>query len=383
MGAIISLFGDQFYLVALPWIALQLSGSGVVLGTLMTAAALPRALLMLLGGSVSDRFPPRRVMITTASSRSFCLICVAILIWLHLLRLWELYLLAGAFGIADAFAFPAHQAFLPTVVESEQLVAANATLQGTIQFATVTGSAPAGELVRRLGAAWAFFLDGVSFLFIIAALWTLPDASRTPSPAVKNSTLHSIAEGFRYVIGDFSLRMLVLLEAILNFCMFGPTTVGLAYLAKQRFASPTSYGVWLSALAAGNVAGALFAGLYRTRRNGIIWIALTMACGGCMVLVPWSGHLWLPAVDLFVIGALKGVLNVQITAWIQRRVDHSVLGRVASVQMFSGYGLTPFSLAVAGVVVQWSVRALFSAAGILTILVTFFAAFQRSIREIR
>jgi MFS family permease len=347
----------------------------------MTAAALPRALLMLLGGSVSDRFPPRKVMITTASSRAVCLICIAILMWLHLLRLWELYLLAAAFGIADAFAFPAHQAFLPSVVESEQLVAANATIQSTIQFATVTGSAPAGEVVRKFGAAWAFFLDGLSFLFIIAALWTLPDAPRAPSPA-KQSTLLSIAEGFRYVKSDLSLRTLVLLEAILNFCMFGPTMVGLAYLARQRFASPASYGIWLSALAAGNVAGALLAGMYRQRRNGIVWILLTVACGACMVFIPWSGHLWAPAIDLFVVGALKGILNVQITAWIQKRVHRSLLGRVASVQMFSGFGLTPFSLAIAGIVVQWSIYVLFSAAGILTILVTGIAALQRSIREI-
>jgi MFS family permease len=291
-------------------------------------------------------------------------------------------LLATAFGFADAFAFPAHQAFLPSVVDRRQLVAANATFQSTIQFATVAGSAPAGAIVKRFGAAWAFFIDGVSFLIIIAALWSLPDVPHPPASGVKQSTLHSIAAGFRYVFGDLALRTLVAVEAILNFCMFGPILVGLAYLAKQRFASPASYGVWLAALAAGNLVGALVAGLYRQRRNGIVWLSLTAAGGACIALIPSCGYLWLPAIDLFAIGALKGMLNVQITAWIQQRVDGSMRGRVASVQMFSAFGLTPLSLAAAGIVAQWSINKLFTIAGLLTVLVTGIAALQRSLREI-
>jgi hypothetical protein len=85
---------------------------------------------------------------------------------------------------------------------------------------------------------------------------------------------------------------------------------------------------------------------------------------------------------LFAIGALKGMLNVQITAWIQQRVDGSMRGRVASVQMFSAFGLTPLSLAAAGIVAQWSINKLFTIAGLLTVLVTGIAALQRSLREI-
>src|SRR5262245_30840839 len=94
MGAIISLFGDQFYIVALPWLVLQLTGSGIAMGALLTAAALPRAVLMLMGGALSDRISPRKVMIITATARTILLVIIAGLIWLHALRLWELYLLS-------------------------------------------------------------------------------------------------------------------------------------------------------------------------------------------------------------------------------------------------------------------------------------------------
>ncbi|MEN9568193.1 MAG: hypothetical protein RLZZ69_3389, partial [Cyanobacteriota bacterium] len=63
IGENISLLGNQFYLVALPWLTIQLTDSGVSLGTVLMAAAIPRAALLLLGGVVSDRLKPRIVMI--------------------------------------------------------------------------------------------------------------------------------------------------------------------------------------------------------------------------------------------------------------------------------------------------------------------------------
>src|SRR5258706_8838423 len=70
LGATTSLLGDQFYLVALPWLVLQLSGSGVAMGTVAMCAGIPRAALMLMGGAVSDRISPRKVLMATASARA-------------------------------------------------------------------------------------------------------------------------------------------------------------------------------------------------------------------------------------------------------------------------------------------------------------------------
>src|SRR5262249_14442985 len=69
-GATVSLLGDQFYLVALPWVVLQLTGSGLAMGTVAMAAGIPRAVLMLLGGAVSDRTSPRRLLMATATART-------------------------------------------------------------------------------------------------------------------------------------------------------------------------------------------------------------------------------------------------------------------------------------------------------------------------
>src|SRR5919204_5249397 len=143
IGAAVSALGDQFYLIALPWLVLQLTGSNLAVGTVLMFAAIPRAVLMLGGGAVSDRIAPRRIMLTTASTRTLFVGAVGVLAWFHIIQLWHLYILAAAFGIADAFGLPAFQSLLPQLVEREQLPSANAAFQSLFQIATMLGPAPA------------------------------------------------------------------------------------------------------------------------------------------------------------------------------------------------------------------------------------------------
>src|SRR6266849_1821252 len=82
IGSAISLLGDQFYLVALPWLVLQLTGSSRALGAILMTAAIPRAALMLIGGAVTDRFSARRVLLSTAASRAVLVGAVAALVWM-------------------------------------------------------------------------------------------------------------------------------------------------------------------------------------------------------------------------------------------------------------------------------------------------------------
>src|SRR6185369_7809224 len=101
IGSAISLLGDQFYLVALPWVVLQITGSALAMGTILMAASIPRAGLMLMGGAVADRRSPRRILLATAFGRTVVVGAVGALLWFGVLQTWELYVLGVAFGIAD------------------------------------------------------------------------------------------------------------------------------------------------------------------------------------------------------------------------------------------------------------------------------------------
>jgi MFS family permease len=382
MGNTVSGCGDQFFLVALPWLILQLTGSGAVLGGIMMVEAIPRAALMLIGGAVTDRVSPRKIMILTAAARTLLVAALAALIWTHHVEVWQLYVLSFFFGVADAFAAPAAQTLLPSLVAPAQLPAANALSQGTQQIAMLTVPAPAGLIIAAFGVVSAFSIDAISFLFIIAALLKLHDPPRVESAALRSNIAHSILEGLRYVKDDVGLRTLLLVASVLNFCITGPLSVGLAFLAKNEFGSPTAFGLLVSSVAAGSLVGLLLAAARQQRKRGWLLLIVSVVVGICTASIGFIGQLWSLLSILFVMSASAGFLNVHLLAWFQQRVERAMLGRVMSVLMFASLGLMPLSLAAAGVAVQWSLRGMFAAAGALVLVVTFVAAMQRPVHEI-
>lgn len=381
VGSAISAVGDQFYLVALPWVVLQLTGSAVAVGTILMAVAIPRAMLMLFGGALTDRISARKIMMSTASARTLFVTVIGFLLWWHLLQLWELYVLGFFFGVADAFAWPAATTLLPSLVKREQLVAANSVFQTTGQLTTIVAPAPAGLAIKALGTAWAFFIDAISFLFIIAALWRLPDPPKAGS-AAKPPVWRSILDGIAYVQRDVPLRSLMLVAAMLNFCISGPMGVGLPYLVKTKFGSAAAYGLVISAMAAGGLIGALLAGILKIKRRGLLLLGACVVISAGIASMGLLGHLWLIAAVLLLLGASAGVANVHIAAWIQQRIDATVRGRVFSVLMLANFGLMPVSLAVAGLLIAWNLKLMFLIAGASLLLITAFGASQKQVRAI-
>src|SRR3954468_1811368 len=113
IGEGISLLGDQFYMIALPWLVLQLTGSALALGTVMALASIPRALFLLVGGALVDRFSPRSVMLASNFARLVLVVLLSALVLTNTIQIEMLYAFALAFGLADAFYFPGQSAIIP------------------------------------------------------------------------------------------------------------------------------------------------------------------------------------------------------------------------------------------------------------------------------
>jgi MFS family permease len=372
-GSAISLLGDQFYLVALPWLVLQQLGSARALGTVMMAGALPRVLLMLFGGALSDRISARLIMLTTAIARAACVAAIGALAWLGMLSAWEVYALVIAFGIADAFALPAQSAYVPSLLKREQLVAGTSLGQTVAYITAILGPIPAGLAINALGISAAFLVDAVSFLFVIGALLRLPDP---PRAARHSSTLAAIGDGITQVLRDVPLRTVLLLAIAINFCISGPSAVGIAYLARSRLGSSAAYGVLVSALAVGGVLGALAAGVWKIRQRGALILGGTMLLGVCMMVIAMATSVWSLASVLVLMGAVASLVNVHLGAWVMQRIDAAMRGRVSSVLMVASLGSMPISMAVAGLLASWSATGLFVLAGACVLIVA--AATSRS-----
>ncbi len=381
VGGTISFLGDQFYMLALPWLILQQTGSAVAMGAVMMAGSVPRALLMLMGGAVSDRISARKIMMTTATARTICVAVIGFLIWFGILHLWELYALAVIFGVADAFAAPASTAFMPSLVAPEQLVAASSVGQTAAQLTTIVGPVPAGFVIKTLGVAWAFFVDAISFLFIIGALWKLPDPPK--SQAAHKAVWHSILEGITYVRKDVPLRSFMLLAMIMNLCFMGPVSIGLTYLIKTRFGSPAILGTLTSFVAVGSLLGALLAGVWKIRRRGILILVVAAVLSPFLGSIGFMESVWSLGTVLFVIGVIAALMNVHIGAWVMQRIEATVRGRVASVLMLATFGIMPISFAVAGFLIAWNLKFTFVIAGLAMLITAAGASLQKPVREIQ
>lgn len=123
IGQGVSLLGDQCYLVALPWLVLQLTGSGLALGTILLAATIPRMVFLLVGGAATDWLSPHRLMVASNVFRSLVCAILTILVLSRTVSLWHLFVLAAAFGTSDAFFSPAIKAFIPVLLNDEKLTA--------------------------------------------------------------------------------------------------------------------------------------------------------------------------------------------------------------------------------------------------------------------
>src|SRR5438445_12003239 len=112
----LSLFGDFFSYIALAWLVLQLTGSSLALGTVLVVQALPRAVLMVVGGALADRLSSRLTMLGSMGLRATFVAPLAVLVLTGRVQMWEVYGIAVVFGVVDAFFMPARNSILPRVV---------------------------------------------------------------------------------------------------------------------------------------------------------------------------------------------------------------------------------------------------------------------------
>jgi len=369
-GETVSVLGDQFYLVALPWLVLQLTGSGLALGSVLMTAAIPRAALMLAGGVATDRFSSRMVMLVSNVMRCLIVSMLTLLVLAHTTRMWHLYALAAGFGVFDAFFYPAYIAIVPSLLEPAQLTTGNSLMQGSVQLTGLVGPAIAGVVIGGAGLAAAFGVDAASFLVSVAML-ALITTGTAAAAAGQGRLMTSLGEGIAYALAHRTIRPLLVAYALMNLFLTGPFMVGAPLLAKQRFAGATALGLLYSGFGAGALVGTLIAGYdRRERRLGPLLVTVYAAAGSSMIILGLLWRLWASATVLVLLGTVVGYSNVRMLAYLQRQTETSKMGRVMSLIMFCAHGLLPISYVTAGAMSKMGTKVLFLASGVSVIVIT-------------
>ena len=408
-GGILSMLGDQFTLIALPWLVLKMSGDTLVLGIVLALIGVPRAVFILIGGAMVDRHSPKRVLMLTKYVNTVLLGLLAALVLSGSLSLWMVYVLALAIGLSTAFSIPSATSLMPHVVAASHLQAANSMMLGIRQMTMFAGPVLAGTMIALVGDAQtgraassiglgcAFLFDAFSFA---ASAWTLhktlllagsgaggvSGASGATEPAARRHVLHDVAEGLRHCWNDVSMRTCFIYWAAIMFLIAGPIQVAMPVLASRLGDSAAGFGVLVGANAGGALIGMVISGAWpglRSMRMGAMILAIDCIVGVLFVPMGQIDAIWQGVLIMLTIGTLAGFMQVRVYTWMQQRVPRAMLGRAMSIFMFIFLGITPVSAAITG----WLMRSVtttevFAGSGALLIaivLVTLFATPMRSI----
>ncbi len=392
IGTALSLLGDQFTLIATPWLTLQLTGDPLALGFVLALEGIPRAAIMLFGGAITDRFSPRVVMFTADVVRFVLTSLMAFAVLTDTIQIWMLYAFSLGFGLMSGFEIPAESSIVPTLVNKHDLQAGNSLMLSSAQVAQFVGPTVAGILIGQyshsfFGISLAYAIDAVGFATSATCLWLMrtggiPQLSEE-SPK-KESILTSVLAGMKYIRTDKALQLIILVIAGLNFSLIGPYMVGIPVLANQRLPEgATAFGLLMSAYAGGNLVGFMMAG-FLPRPSGkamsVILISLMVAFGVVFAAIGFIQSTWVDFALMVPLGLGNGYIYIILFSWVQTRAPKEMLGRMMSILAFSSYGLMPVSQAISGAVIKWNLCLLFVSAGALVLLLALWTAFQPALK---
>lgn len=364
IGQFISAIGDHFYLIAIPWLGLQMTASAFVAGTLLAVASVPRSVFMLLGGAVTDRYSAKTLLILSNGLQAVLMVMLGFIVMFPLFRLWILYLLVFITGFIDAFGLPAFNALLPRIVDQDQLESGNIFLQGANMASGVIGPAVAGLLISFFAAntgsgstltgfGFVFLINAVTFFAGISFFWRIrAGGDVSPHHDPHESLITSIHYVIKYIRRDPQLSNLIGLLMALGLFLTGTIRVGFPLLADVRLSGGArDFGYMTSAFGAGMLTGMISVKLLPRPPqaiSGLIVLSLFAFMPAGIILLGFAPPLQPSLALILVMGAAFGYVNIYLLSWLQRRTPSHLLGRILAVVLFSTIGLSPVSQVLMG-----------------------------------
>jgi MFS family permease len=342
--------GDGIFTVALAWRVYESYSSPAALSVVGIAFFVPRLLVTIAGGVVSDRFERRWTMVAADLGRA---IAVGVLAAISLSPRGELVaivVLAAFNGVAGALFGPAESALLPEIVRPEDLGSANSlrTIVSPIAQAVV-GSALGGTIIANFGTPAAFWTDSATFFVGIGALVLM--RARPMTKAIEHSSVFAeTRQGFAYVATRPWLWGPIVASSLAQFLYAGPNLALVPYMVKfELHASAAALGLVFTAGGLGTVAAGLLMGRVSRPRHVVVAMVLGWAFGiASLAVVGISQTVWQAAVAVFVWNLLLWSGEILWYTLLGLTVPNQLRGRVSSIDFVGSYWLIPLSMALTG-----------------------------------
>ena len=333
IGHLVSVAGSQMQLWALYWHLRTLSDQPMVISGVGLVRFLPILLLSLVAGVAADRFNRRKMAIITQVALGCVALTLGLSTWRNVVSLWILFGLVAVQAVAVAFDVPARQALIPSLVPRENLANAYSMNSIASKVGGILGPAVSGVVIAYLGLQWAYWINAISFLAVIAALIAMGDI---PTVIVKRpfgvkGTFRDIREGIVFIRNSPIIRSVMILDFFGTF--FSSANTLLPFVAMDILhVGPIQYG-WLSA---SQSIGTMMMGLYlsqkaKLRHQGMLLSVSVVGFGLATLLFGVSTSFWLTMLALILIGAFDGLGSIIRNTVRQLLTPDAMRGRMMSI----------------------------------------------------
>lgn len=345
-GAFFSNIGTWMESVAVGILVQEITGQALWVAVVMAAGFVPNAILGPLGGALADRVPRRRMLLGTTAVQTVLASGLTALAALDAIEPWAVTLIVLVSGCAGALGFPSYQSMMPDIVPREEITAAAALGAAQWNLGRVVGPALAGLVISTGGYEWAFAINTLSFLAVIAAIAPL----RLPSPTPKagESIVQSIKEGAKFAIHEPGIRA-VMVYVSLNSLLAAPFIGLVASMAEEVTGNERDASVLVTTQGIGAVLMALMLGGLAARYgNRHVVLTAVTALPISLVLYALAPSLELSAIAIFVVGFLYLGCLSSFSSIAQLRAPAEFRGRIMSALMVLLGTMYPLGLLIQG-----------------------------------
>ena len=348
-GQSISLIGTWMTRIATSWLVYRLTKSAVLLGTVGFAGQIPTFLLAPLAGVIVDRIDRRQVLIWT---QTLAMVQSLVLAWLtlsHRISITEIVILSVFQGLINAFDMPGRQSFMIRMVEERaDLSNAIAINSSMVNVARLVGPSLAGLVIAATNEGWCFFIDGVSYIAVIASLLMMR-IRREQLLHHGVTMIEQLRQGWVYVADSLPIRNILLLFCVISLMGWPFMVLMPIFAAQVLHGGPHTLGFLMGAVGVGSLLSAIMLVLRRTVRGMLKIIPIGGAVFGVgLIAFGLSHNFWLSLPMLFLVGygMMQGVTTSNTL--LQTLVDEKMRGRVMSYYTMAFVGMAPFGSLLAG-----------------------------------
>ncbi|MFQ6610769.1 MAG: MFS transporter [Fidelibacterota bacterium] len=381
IGHLISHAGDAIYMIALPWLILDLTGSKSTTSLTTMSGYLPSILFGLIAGILADKYSRKLVMITSDILRAIFVFIVPI----SLIFGFASPLLIGIITfivatIATPF-YPARDSLIPDIVPKDQLTGANSIISTSGQMAHLLGPFLAGVLVSVVGLTHLFTFDAISFSasLLCISLIKMPNKEKTERNSLSYTDL--IGSGITYIKTEKSIKSLIIITTINNFFIMGLAIIGIPVFVREvlnnRF---TTLAMLETCMAAGMIIGSIIIWRFLRGVNPVHLLLTGFILDGLTYcLIYFTDSNLVAYAFLFIHGIGIPMITISRTLIVQLSVEEQFRGRIFSLINMSVMGTTAVSVVSMGFILEViSVQTIFLIFGIFAASCSLLGLFSKS-----